>query len=80
MFTFSADYAHWITGSCPGGWDTPPVPELGHRKDASMRYNTPSRLLFAVVARSRAPAGFAGSSGPTLPPEQFVAMQEGPGE
>ena len=45
-----------------------------------MRYTTPSRLLFAVVALSLALAGCAGSSGPKLPPAQFVAMQEGPGE
>ena len=45
-----------------------------------MRYTTPSRLLFVVVALCLALAGCAGSSGPKLPPAQFVAMQEGPGE
>src|SRR5690242_18651691 len=46
-----------------------------------MRTNMISRLfVFGIAALSVALTGCAGSSGPKLPPAQFVAMQEGPGE
>jgi len=46
-----------------------------------MRTNMISRLfVFGIAAVSLALTGCAGSSGPKLPPAQFVAMQEGPGE
>jgi polysaccharide export outer membrane protein len=84
MFTFLRDYDRRIHGTCPGRRDRPPEPELESHSsklgDASMRNRITSWLLFGVAAFSLALTGCAGSAGPKLPPAQFVATQEGPGE
>jgi polysaccharide export outer membrane protein len=84
MFTFSGDDVARIGGSLsqlPGQAAGQGLEySSSNHGDASMRTYLTTRLLFGVAAVSLALSGCAASNGPKLPPAQFVAMQEGPGE